>query len=832
MTEEAEKMQLIYTNDSYKSLGKKLVKEREINKIWDDTTRTLQEKYDLWTERIDEIMKQCGKKKRKVKHKSKELRKLAQLHRKLKIEKKNREDLTNYERQQIDKQRTKIKEQMHEEEQMLNERRIHKIVSEIRGEGGLLNASAFWEAKKRIQRRKEVTSTAIENKDGVREFTCTGIKEVYKNFYKTLLEGKKTTSDEEKEHEKRVNEKFKRINDIATLQEPLEVTREEIREVIKDLKRGKAGDEYKWKNELIIYGGEVVQEGLMKMFNEINKTENIPTQWEGMVIKSIHKKGSTTKMENRRGLFLTNVISKVYERVMIKKIEKDISLDIHQNGGQKGKGAIDNWMALMAIRDNNIRHNKDTNIYFADAYKCFDRLWLKDCLIDLNIAGVREKEIKMIYNLNRRAVITVETPVGRTTKFTAKEIVKQGTVFGPLLCCASTQRVIDIGEKAKTMVGPDIGIEALVYVDDIAGAGSKNVIEGIIRNTAKMEVEKKFTFNTDKTKYISMTKKRRTEEEINEQIEQGKVERTKDYKYLGNWIGEDGTAERQIQEMENKGEVISKEITRISYNNMGTMRVQTSLLLYKNAGMASLFYNMEMWTRLRKKDEQRMESIQGKILKRIIGLPATTSYWGVLIELGIWPIQQLLQYKKLMVFHQLENAENERLGKKILEEQKRRSIEESWYGEVKEAANSLGILLEEVKGKKQGMWRKEIQRKINTYVQGKASEEIRDKKKLRLLKEFGEKAYIRKMEAIEVEYVLRIKLNMFNVKDNYGKDGNCRLCGQEKETTEHVIECPKIPKEWKDIKREDLESENEEILRKVVKYYKRVEEMIELEEES
>ena len=53
------------------------------------------------------------------------------------------------------------------------------------------------------------------------------------------------------------------------------------------------------------------------------------------------------------------------------------------------------------------------------------------------------------------------------------------------------------------------------------------------------------------------------------------------------------------------------------------------------------------------------------------------------------------------------------------------------------------------------------------------------------------------MEAIEVEYVLRIKLNMFNVKDNYGKDGNCRLCGQEKETTEHVIECTKIPKEWK-----------------------------------
>ena len=35
-----------------------------------------------------------------------------------------------------------------------------------------------------------------------------------------------------------------------------------------------------------------------------------------MTIKSIHKKGSKLLMENRRGLFLTNILSKLFERVL------------------------------------------------------------------------------------------------------------------------------------------------------------------------------------------------------------------------------------------------------------------------------------------------------------------------------------------------------------------------------------------------------------------------------------------------------------------------------------------------------------------------------------
>ena len=52
------------------------------------------------------------------------------------------------------------------------------------------------------------------------------------------------------------------------------------------------------------------------MFREISVTQQILNQWKTMRIKSIHKKGSKLLMDNTGGLFLTNILSKLYEKVL------------------------------------------------------------------------------------------------------------------------------------------------------------------------------------------------------------------------------------------------------------------------------------------------------------------------------------------------------------------------------------------------------------------------------------------------------------------------------------------------------------------------------------
>ena len=53
----------------------------------------------------------------------------------------------------------------------------------------------------------------------------------------------------------------------------------------------------------------------------------------------------------------------------------------------------------------------------------------------------------MIYEMNKGTEISIVTPVGRTEKTQVGEIVKQGTVLGPTLCCVETDQINKVGEN-------------------------------------------------------------------------------------------------------------------------------------------------------------------------------------------------------------------------------------------------------------------------------------------------------------------------------------------------------------------------------------------------
>ena len=86
-------------------------------------------------------------------------------------------------------------------------------------------------------------------------------------------------------------------------------------------------------------------------------------------------------------------------------------------------------------------------------------------------------------------------------------------------------------------------------------------------------------------------------------------------------------------------------------------------LVYGSMIVQALFYNIETWTNLRKSDMEHLETLQGKVIKGIFGLPKATPYWGLLYELDILPIKLLLTYRKLMLYHNFMNSDDRRVVK-------------------------------------------------------------------------------------------------------------------------------------------------------------------------
>ena len=88
-----------------------------------------------------------------------------------------------------------------------------------------------------------------------------------------------------------------------------------------------------------------------------------------------------------------------------------------QTGGAKGKDVVDNLFSLRGIIDHSVYLNKPTFVTFHDIEKCFDSLWLEDCINSLWENSVQDATIYLIYLLNAIVSITVNTPFDRAPGF-------------------------------------------------------------------------------------------------------------------------------------------------------------------------------------------------------------------------------------------------------------------------------------------------------------------------------------------------------------------------------------------------------------------------------
>ena len=153
----------------------------------------------------------------------------------------------------------------------------------------------------------------------------------------------------------------------------------------KSLKKRKAGDAEGWMYEMIIYAGKDLEESIKLMINAVLKTKTMPEEWNIMDILPIDKTNGYLEMNQKRGLFLTNVISKCVEKILFKRRERAMIeiLSPHSCGGVLGRAIQDN---LFVVNHTIYRYKKEgKNLYmlFADIEKCFDNLWLRDCILEL-----------------------------------------------------------------------------------------------------------------------------------------------------------------------------------------------------------------------------------------------------------------------------------------------------------------------------------------------------------------------------------------------------------------------------------------------------------------
>ena len=142
-------------------------------------------------------------------------------------------------------------------------------------------------------------------------------------------------------------------------------------------------------------------------------------------------KGSRLDLSNDRGIFILSIFRKIADKMVYQDKYENI-------GARKRKNIRNHLFGIYAIINSIVQGNSECiDIQIYDLVQAFDSLWLEDCLNDVYDAldeDSKDDKIALLYNINKKNKVAINTAMGQTDRVEVDRIVTQGGTWGSLLC--------------------------------------------------------------------------------------------------------------------------------------------------------------------------------------------------------------------------------------------------------------------------------------------------------------------------------------------------------------------------------------------------------------
>jgi len=413
----------------------------------------------------------------------------------------------------------------------------------------------------------------------------------------------------------------------------------ELKQAIKGAKKHSTPGADKIPYELIQNLHKTSLKTLLKIYNTIWNSGNLPTEWKHAIILPILKPSKDPTIPGSyRPISLTSCLCKVMERMSTDRlqwfVERKNLLTTNQTGFRKGRNTMDQIIRLQDKIQKHINNKEHVLGIFIDFEKAYDMLHIPTLMRKLNDFGVIGKMHNYIKNFLTNRTFQVKVGDTLSDQYPQENGTPQGAIISSLLF------LIMINDIPPGLDGTEMSL----FADDsalfVAGRNKK-----LLQNKTQMSLNKiqkwcnqnGFKISIDKTIAIFFSKERhKSNFEI--KIKDKQIELGDSAKFLGVYFDRKLTWKAHIDHIVTKTNKRLNLLRAVSGKQWGSSK-KTLLTLYKAIIRPILDYGAIAFCTANDTHLHKLELIQSRALRLSCGATVGTPITALQNECGEMPLK-------------------------------------------------------------------------------------------------------------------------------------------------------------------------------------------------
>ncbi|GFS88498.1 RNA-directed DNA polymerase from mobile element jockey [Trichonephila clavipes] len=439
---------------------------------------------------------------------------------------------------------------------------------------------------------------------------------------------------------------------------------EELEDAIAKMNPGKAPGPDVIFGRMVQHFGNLAKKELLEIFNLSWATGKLPKIWKlSTVIPILKPNKNASECKNYRPISLTSTLCKLMERVihrrLINWLIENKKLHFYQTAFRTHHSTTDQLFYLnQSIIDGfQEKPHKKTLAVFLDISAAFDRVWRQKLVHTIQGTGINGKALLWINDFLRGRKFSVRFNGALSESRRMWAGVPQGSVLSPLLFLIFMNTI-------HHHIHPDTNIAC--YADDIAVWHSHNDItesEKALNTTLKGIAEwvenLKLTINADKTNYciFSTDRRHRSSFNANIKIQNSQIKKVDLPTYLGVTLDPELRFSKHIEQTTNKALGKLNILRKLCGTSWGS-RPQTLKRTFCTVIRTVLEYATPIWTPASISVKRKLDSVQHRAAKIIIGAVSSTNNEKAEQECGLPPLESRRKLATIKFTNKLRSYED------------------------------------------------------------------------------------------------------------------------------------------------------------------------------